>query len=46
MSVCVDDVVDGLRALNLRCLEGVEWQDIETYKHPGSKEGVGYVVPE
>jgi hypothetical protein len=35
-----------MKAVNLRCFEGVEWMGIETYKHRGSREGVEYVVPE
>jgi len=43
--VGVDDVVENMKAVNLRCLEGVQWAEIETYKHRGSAEGPTYVVP-
>ena len=42
----VDDVVENMRAVNLRCLEGVEWNDIETFKNKGSDSEPLYVVPE
>lgn len=41
----VDDVIENMKAVNLRCFEGVEWGYIETYKHRGSKEEPMYVVP-
>ena len=45
VAVGVDDVVENMKAVNLRCLEGVQWAEIETYKHRGSAEGPTYVVP-
>jgi hypothetical protein len=48
--VCVDDIkippVEGQIAVNLRCLEGVEWDNIETVKGECKKFGGEYVVPE
>lgn len=50
MGVVVDDVVEGLRAVNLRCfdVEGGEWEGIRMriYKHEGRKEGDAYVIPD
>ena len=42
----VDDTVENTKAVNLRCLEGVEWGDIETWKSKGSSLEPLYVVPE
>lgn len=42
----VDDTVENMKAVNLRCFEGVEWDDIETYKHKGNDFEPLYVVPE
>jgi len=46
VAVGVDDTVENLRAVNLRCLEGVEWSEIETFKNKGSGFEPLYVVPE
>jgi len=46
VAVGVDDVVENVKAVNLRCFEGVPWNEIETYKHRGSAEGQPYVAPE
>ena len=50
MSVVVDDVVEGLRAVNLRCFDigDGEWEEIRKriYRHEGRKEGDAYVIPE
>jgi len=46
VAVGVDDTVDNMRAVNLRCLEGVEWSEIETFKNKGSVFEPLYVVPE
>ncbi|KAE9373063.1 hypothetical protein N431DRAFT_373259 [Stipitochalara longipes BDJ] len=46
VAVAVDDVVENMTAVNLRCLERGEWKDIETYKHRGSMEGPAYIAPE
>jgi hypothetical protein len=43
VAVCVDDTVEDLMAVNLRCFEGVEWEDIVTYKHDGRREELMYV---
>lgn len=46
VAVGVDDTVENMKAVNLRCFEGVEWDDIETYKHKGNDFEPLYVVPE
>jgi hypothetical protein len=47
--VCVDNIkippVEGQKAVNLRCLEGVEWDDIDVVKGECKKFGQ-YAVPE
>ena len=45
VAVGVDDTVKNTKAVNLRCLEGVEWGDIETWKSKGSSFKPLYVVP-
>ena len=40
----VDDTVEHMKAVNLRCFEGVEWGDIETFKNRGSSSEPLYVV--
>ncbi len=42
----VDDTVENLKAVNLRCFEGVDWGDIETWKNEGSSFEPLYVIPE
>jgi hypothetical protein len=50
VGVVVDDVVEGLRAVNLRCFDigDGEWEEIgkRIYRHEGRKEGDGYVIPD
>jgi hypothetical protein len=50
VGVVVDDVVEGLRAVKLRCfdIEDGEWEEIgkRIYRHEGRKEGDGYVIPD
>ena len=46
VAVGVDDVVENIKAVNLRCFEGVEWGEIETYKNKGSTFEPLYVIPE
>jgi hypothetical protein len=46
VAVGVDDIVENMKAVNSRCLEGVEWGDIETWKGKGSSFEPLYVVPE
>ena len=45
IAVGVDDTVENMKAVNLRCFEGVEWGDIKTYKHKGRGSEPLYVVP-
>jgi hypothetical protein len=45
VAVGVDDVVENMKAVNLRCFEGVEWGGIETFKNKGSSFEPLYVVP-
>ena len=42
----VDDTVENMKGVNLRCFEGVEWSGIETYKNIGSSFEPLYEVPE
>jgi hypothetical protein len=50
VSVVVDDVVEVLRAVNLRCFDigNGEWEGIRKriYRHEGRKEGDVYVIPD
>jgi len=45
VSVGVEDVVENIKAVNLRCFEGVEWGDIETFKNKGRNSEPLYAVP-
>lgn len=42
----VGDTVETMNGVNLRCFEGVDWNNIETYKSKGSQFEPLYVVPE
>jgi hypothetical protein len=46
VAVGVDDTIENTKAVNLRCLEGVPWGDIETSKNRGYSFEPQYVVPE
>jgi hypothetical protein len=46
VAVGVDDTAENTKAVNLRCFEGVEWDEIETYKNKGSVFEPLYMVPE
>jgi hypothetical protein len=50
VSVIVEDVVEGLRAVNLRCfdIEDGEWEEIRKriYTYEGRKDGNAYVIPD
>jgi hypothetical protein len=44
--VSVNDTVENMKGVNLRCFKGVEWGDIETFKNKGSAFEPLYTVPE
>jgi hypothetical protein len=46
VAIGVDDTIENMKAVNLRCLEGVPWGDIETFKNKGYSFEPLYVVPE
>jgi hypothetical protein len=46
VAVGVDDTIENMKAVNLRCLEGVPCGDIETFKNKGYSFEPLYVVPE
>lgn len=46
VAVGVDDTIENLKGVNLKCFEGVKWDDIETFKNKGWTSEPLYVVPE
>jgi hypothetical protein len=46
VAVGVDDTIENMKAVNLKCFEGVPWGDIETFKNKGYSFEPLYVVPE
>jgi len=45
VAVGVYDTIENMQGVNLRCFEGVEWGDIETFKNNGDSFEPLYTIP-